>query len=114
MRRKSADSIRRDALGAARRKLDEGCSTCAQGYARVAASHGATRRDFIKAGIGTLASVVVAVAGVTSTGVTTAQADFYTCVPVDGWCWFGQWLEVYHCCWNWECWFQVEETGFSC
>ncbi len=71
MRSKPSDQIRRDALKVAKAKLDSGCDTCAQGYVPLAEEHGATRRDVLRAGLGSLVGLV----GGTSLSIVTASAS---------------------------------------
>jgi hypothetical protein len=50
LRVRSPEEIRRDALSAAGQKLAASCLPCAERHAAIAASHGARRRNLIKAG----------------------------------------------------------------
>lgn len=52
---KSSEGIRESALRMTKKKLEEGCAGCARGYASLAVQHGATRRDFMRLGLGALA-----------------------------------------------------------
>src|SRR5437870_3276701 len=51
-RRRSPDDIRRSALEAGARKLDEGCSPCAEAYFALAEGNGASPQDVHWARIG--------------------------------------------------------------
>jgi hypothetical protein len=99
VRRRTAPEIRQTALDVARRKLDQGCPGCAEAYAGVAARYGATRRQFIKAGVGALASVALAGGLLVATGVEKPkEADAYWCFADDPFCW-NHWIYyVIVCC----------------
>lgn len=73
IRPKSEDRVREDALAQAKRKLEAGCPGCTQGYASLAMRHGPTRRDFLRAGLASLAAIPVA-AGLTAVLPKTAGA----------------------------------------
>jgi hypothetical protein len=128
MREKASQEISRDALLQAKRKLDDGCAGCAEGYARVAAAHGATRRDFLRVGLGGLAAAALAGGGLVAMGALAPKnAEAMDCSQ-DWECLFGQWVIFTRCCdwiwiWNvvgggwWEyvCWTEgVDRTGLSC
>lgn len=84
---KPRERIRRDALQIARKKQDEGCQTCADGYARVAERYGATRRDFIKVGLGGVAAMVAVGAALGPIEAAAyAPCEYCSYVTVDAWC----------------------------
>jgi hypothetical protein len=117
---KRGSQVREDALRMARWKLGDGCTPCAQKYAVVAAQHGATRRDFMRRGLGAVAAVVGAGALVTMTMKDVHAKDcFY-----DWQCVFGHYMVAQRCCDYvyvfpvgvvYECWIEsVNNTGWNC
>lgn len=77
-RDKPSDQVREDALNMAKKKLEAGCTPCAESYARLAVNHGATRRHFLKAGIGGLVGAV-GLAGALGTNIRPALAAIGPC-----------------------------------
>lgn len=85
VRRKPVAPVVADALKMARIKQQQGCRGCAEQYAAVAARHGATRRDFLKAGVGGLAALALAGAAGLTINIKPAEAYYY-------WCYAGDWV----------------------
>jgi hypothetical protein len=114
MRDTPAAQIREDALRQAQRRLDGGCTGCATTYAALAAQHGATRRDFLRYGLGGLAAVALAAAPL---GALPKQADAIGCAQ--HWeCW-AEWVIITVCCvtefFETICWDDsIDFTGWSC
>lgn len=99
MRARSSADIRDSALGIAKSKLDQGCRACAEAYGQLAAEHGATRRQFISAGLGMLAAAALAGGLLLATGAERPkEADAYWCFADDPFCW-NHWIYyVIVCC----------------
>lgn len=121
MRQKPGAQIREDALRQAQRRLEGGCQGCATSYAALAAQHGATRRDFMRYGLGGLAVTALTVASV---GVLPKQAEALSCYYT--WdCWglsiehFATWVIIQTCCepsfWGTLCWENsIDFTNWTC
>jgi hypothetical protein len=118
VRQLDSDTARENALRKAAERQREGCQACAEGYARLALRNGASRRDFLRYGLGGLAALVV------GTGAGLAHS-----VPAEAdWCyynWFcwGTWHVIQTCCsqyWGGLFWIticeveSINDTGWRC